>query len=257
LLLRLSNDGHGALHIAGPGGVGTHIDALRNFVKFRHPTITALQLVPPTPASGDDGGDAHAAAPAYAADDKCDAAAESYQDDSVLVWPLFAGEAKCQLCELEQSTAREAERRRRRRRNGRTTKGKRKAAQAVTDDDEEDEEEEDSDESSSVNDDEDEDDDDDAEEEEEEEEDDDDDDVKATEADGSTPPPPPPRPTTMTKDPAVLGYACSVRDGAGGEPGATFVVLDCHDDASSAAAAAHPAVACCVARRRHACQAGA
>lgn len=47
LLLRLCSDGHESLCVAGPPGVGTFTSGLRDFVRFRHPTVTTLRLVPP------------------------------------------------------------------------------------------------------------------------------------------------------------------------------------------------------------------
>ena len=99
LLLRLCADGHGSVCLAGPPGIGTHVEALRDFVRFRHPEVTALRLVPP--------GIQSARRDVFAPDDTraCDAAAESYQDDTVMVFPLFAprvGEGEdletCRLC---------------------------------------------------------------------------------------------------------------------------------------------------------------
>lgn len=100
LLLRLCADGHKSVCLAGPPGIGTHVEALRDFVRFRHPEVTSLRLVPPgiQNASSRD---------VFAPDDTraCDAAAESYQDDTVMVFPLFAprvGEGEdletCRLC---------------------------------------------------------------------------------------------------------------------------------------------------------------
>ena len=82
LLLRLCADGHKSVCLAGPPGVGTHVEALRDFVRFRHPEVTALRLVPPGLTRQD----------VFAPDDTraCDAAAESYRDDAVMVFPLFA-----------------------------------------------------------------------------------------------------------------------------------------------------------------------
>jgi hypothetical protein len=89
--------------------LGAHVDALRAFVKFRHPAITTLQLVPPAPSARHDGdsssglsldgrGEVSASQPikggGVTVDAQCDARAESYQDDAVLVWPLFAGDAR-------------------------------------------------------------------------------------------------------------------------------------------------------------------
>ena len=84
LLLRLCADGHKSVCLAGPPGVGTHVEALRDFVRFRHPEVTALRLVPPGLARRD--------VDVFAPDDTraCDAAAESYRDDAVMVFPLFA-----------------------------------------------------------------------------------------------------------------------------------------------------------------------
>ena len=82
LLLRLCADGHKSVCLAGPPGVGTHVEGLRDFVRFRHPEVTALRLVPPGLTRQD----------VFAPDDTraCDAAAESYRDDAVMVFPLFA-----------------------------------------------------------------------------------------------------------------------------------------------------------------------
>ena len=82
LLLRLCADGHKSVCLAGPPGVGTHVEALRDFVRFRHPEVTALRFVPPGLTRRD----------VFAPDDTraCDAAAESYRDDAVMVFPLFA-----------------------------------------------------------------------------------------------------------------------------------------------------------------------
>ena len=103
--LRLSGDGHGDLLVAGPSGVGAHIRALRRFVRFRHPTVTALRLVPP------------AAAVDAAANPDDDHVAQSYEDDSIRVFPLFKRfehADECQLCEMEA----EAKRKRKREKDG-------------------------------------------------------------------------------------------------------------------------------------------
>ena len=92
-LLRLCADGHERVHVVGPPGVGAHVDALRALVRFRHPDVPVLALVPP---GGEPPG----------RDDPCDAAAEEYRDDSVCVFPLFeqAG-GRCQLCEAEEAVS--------------------------------------------------------------------------------------------------------------------------------------------------------
>ena len=103
--LRLSGDGHGDLLVAGPSGVGAHVRALRRFVRFRHPTVTALRLVPP------------AAAVDAAANPDDDHVAQSYEDDSIRVFPLFKRfehADECQLCEMEA----EAKRKRKREKDG-------------------------------------------------------------------------------------------------------------------------------------------
>jgi ribonuclease Z len=100
-LLRLSGDGHGDLLVAGPSGVGAHIRALRRFVRFRHPQVTALRLVPP--ASVIDA----------AANPDDDHVAQTYEDDSIRVFPLYP-RVQCQLCEAEA----EAKRKRKRREDG-------------------------------------------------------------------------------------------------------------------------------------------
>jgi ribonuclease Z len=113
LLLRLCADGHQEVTIAGPPGVGTYVAGVRDFNRFRHPTVTTLRLVPQNVASSDFCQDDTAA---------CDAAAESYRDDSVLVFPLFSesldttknetgNNETCQVCDAvnEETAAMESD----------------------------------------------------------------------------------------------------------------------------------------------------
>ena len=184
LLLRLCADGHKSVCLAGPPGVGTHVEALRDFVRFRHPEVTALRFVPPGLTRRD----------VFAPDDTraCDAAAESYRDDAVMVFPLFAPSGAgpdafetCRVC----------------------------AAVDETSSDETSSDEASSDETP----------------------------LKRVRSDERSP-------TSESDERSrrdVLGYACAIRENDG-RVAATFLVLDCADDADARAAAGNATVRCCM-----------
>jgi ribonuclease Z len=195
LLLRLCADGHKSVCLAGPPGVGTHVEALRDFVRFRHPEVTALRLVPPglTRRDGD----------VFAPDDTraCDAAAESYRDDAVMVFPLFAPSGAgpdafetCRVCAA--------------------------VDEASSDDSS-------SDDSSSD---------------------------EASSDEASEPPLKRVRSDEASRSSSesdersrrdVIGYACAIRENDA-RVSATFLVLDCADDADARAAAGNATVRCCM-----------
>ena len=195
LLLRLCADGHKSVCLAGPPGVGTHVEALRDFVRFRHPEVTALRLVPPglTRRDGD----------VFAPDDTraCDAAAESYRDDAVMVFPLFAPSGAgpdafetCRVCAA--------------------------VDEASSDDSSSDEassDEASSDEASEPP-------------------------LKRVRSDEAS------RSSSESDERSrrdVIGYACAIRENDA-RVSATFLVLDCADDADARAAAGNATVRCCM-----------
>ena len=229
LLLRLCADGHESVCLAGPPGVGTHVEALRDFTRFRHPEVTALRLVPPGLRRD-----------VFAPDDTraCDAAAESYRDDAVMVFPLFAPLAgakaaeTCQVCAALDEEARAAESSSSDAEMGATGRSASEETSKETDREET---------RSS------------------------DDDAESafarhrhkqrrtTKEDAS-------KRESMRKRRNVLGYACAIRDDASARrrrremdspsPEETrvvvFLVLDCADDADARAAAANATVRCCL-----------
>ena len=244
LLLRLSADGHERVHVVGPPGVGAHVEALRGFVRFRHPAVTTLRMMPSSP---DPGIDADANAPSGPVEgeellerereregprDAVDAQAQSYVDDSVRVWPLFAdagGDGRCYACERAREDAEEE-------------------AKSASEEEEEEEEEGPGGEAGETSEEEDAYVSDDARD-----DDDDDDAERATEAgggkrkasdDAAAAPPARPRPRPRPP-PRLVGYACAVRGRI--DDRAVFLVLDCHDDDDAIAAAKHPIVRCCLA----------
>ena len=196
LLLRLCADGHKSVCLAGPPGVGTHVEALRDFVRFRHPEVTALRLVPPGLARRD--------VDVFAPDDTraCDAAAESYRDDAVMVFPLFAPSGAgpdafetCRVCAAVDEAS---------------------SDDSSSDDSSSDEAS--SDEANAPS-------------------------LKRARSDEAS------RSSRSSSDERsrrdVIGYACAIRDDDA-RVSATFLVLDCADDADARAAAGNATVRCCM-----------
>ena len=231
LLLRLCADGHKSVCLAGPPGVGTHVQALRDFVRFRHPEVTALRLVPPGLRSQD----------VFAPDDTraCDAAAESYRDDAVMVFPLFAplvgaeSAETCQLCAAV-AEARAAETRADSSSEASTSSATERSSDASDASDADDVSRANERHRTNA--------------------------TTAKTASARVAPPFKQRRTSDGRDGRatrderarrrVLGYACAVRDGdvdaRSGDALVSFLILDCADDADARAAAANATVRCCL-----------
>ena len=204
LLLRLCSDGHESLCVAGPPGVGTFTSGLRDFVRFRHPTVTTLRLVPPNATPHD-----------FCEHDTqtCDAAAESYRDASVMIFPLFApsdGNTNdlCQVCGAIDEEREEVE--------------------EDSEEDDEDSDDVDTPMSSSPP-------------------------AKRTRSTSKDLDPETLKiesPTNLSRKPrALLGYAVAVRDGDDKKSiTSVFLVLDCADDADARALSKHPTLRCCLDR---------
>lgn len=50
LIMRLRQDGHAALTVAGPRGIGAVVEAGRHFVTWRYPTVSCLDCDPGDPS---------------------------------------------------------------------------------------------------------------------------------------------------------------------------------------------------------------